>query len=232
MDSSTCAIHQPNLFPRWRTLAKILAADTWVVLDDVQFCRRDYQHRTRLGNVERPGEWQWLTLPVHLPQGRGTIIGDVTLADRRTAQRRVASMIRQYYRRCSNWRLVVDHVDAVTSAIGETSSLSDVAELSTLRLLAAYGWHGSVVRSSTLGHCRPISAERSARLADLTRAAACNQYICGSGGKSYLDETVFSRASLTVSFFELPAGVDHAIAEFSALGTLAGAKVGRNRAGQ
>ncbi|MCX5265887.1 WbqC family protein [Streptomyces sp. NBC_00199] len=40
-----CAIHQPNPFPRLSTLAKLYAADRWIVLDDVQFARRDYQHR-------------------------------------------------------------------------------------------------------------------------------------------------------------------------------------------
>ena len=44
-----CAIHQPNLFPRPSTLAKLFAADIWIALDDVQFVRRDYQHRVRLG---------------------------------------------------------------------------------------------------------------------------------------------------------------------------------------
>ncbi|WP_324603507.1 WbqC family protein [Streptomyces sp. SPB074] len=43
-----CAIHQPNLFPRLPTLAKLFTADYWIVLDDVQFTRRDYQHRVRL----------------------------------------------------------------------------------------------------------------------------------------------------------------------------------------
>ncbi|MFE6746426.1 WbqC family protein [Kitasatospora purpeofusca] len=43
------AIHRPNLLPRLSVMAKILAADVWVVLDDVQYARRDYQHRARLG---------------------------------------------------------------------------------------------------------------------------------------------------------------------------------------
>lgn len=40
-----CAIHQPNLFPRLSTLAKLFVADCWIVLDEVQFTCRDYQHR-------------------------------------------------------------------------------------------------------------------------------------------------------------------------------------------
>ncbi|MFD4482794.1 WbqC family protein [Streptomyces sp. NPDC058471] len=69
-----CAIDQPNLFPRLSTLAKLFAADYWIVLDDVQFARRDYQHRARLAALGNPQQQQWLTLPTLLPRGRSTII--------------------------------------------------------------------------------------------------------------------------------------------------------------
>ncbi|WP_348538516.1 WbqC family protein [Streptomyces sp. 4R-3d] len=55
-----CTIQQPNLFPRLTTLAKLFAADYWIVLDDVQFTRRDYQHRTRLAALGDPLQRQWL----------------------------------------------------------------------------------------------------------------------------------------------------------------------------
>lgn len=61
-----CAIHQPNLFPRLTTLAKLFAADYWIVLDDVQFTRRDYQHRARLAALGDPLQQQWLSIPTHL----------------------------------------------------------------------------------------------------------------------------------------------------------------------
>lgn len=43
-----CAIHQPNFFLRLSTLAKVYTADIWIILDNVQFTRRDYQHRCYL----------------------------------------------------------------------------------------------------------------------------------------------------------------------------------------
>jgi hypothetical protein len=49
-----CAIHQPNFLPRLSTLAKLYAAaDSWIILDDVQFTRRDYQQPQ--GQEPRPG---------------------------------------------------------------------------------------------------------------------------------------------------------------------------------
>ena len=75
-----CAIHQPSFFPRLSTQAKLFTADMWVVLDDVQFTRRDYQHCCRLAALNDPAAQQWLTVPVHLPDGRSTRIKDVRIA--------------------------------------------------------------------------------------------------------------------------------------------------------
>ena len=50
------------------TLAKLYAADIWIILEDVQFTRRDYQHRcylTPVPDAHLPG--RWLTLPVPCP---------------------------------------------------------------------------------------------------------------------------------------------------------------------
>jgi hypothetical protein len=69
-----CAIHQPNFFPLLSALAKLFTADVWVVLDDVQFARRDYQHRCRLAAPGDVNAQQWLTVPVHLPGGQGALI--------------------------------------------------------------------------------------------------------------------------------------------------------------
>ncbi|MEU3197993.1 WbqC family protein [Streptomyces sp. NPDC006996] len=98
-----CAIHQPNLFPRLSTLAKLFAADRWIVLDDVQFARRDYQHRARLAALDDPGRQQWLTLPTHLPQGRATRISQARLVDPRRSRRTVELLVRQYYGHSRYW---------------------------------------------------------------------------------------------------------------------------------
>lgn len=56
---------------------------------DVQFARRDYQHRCRLAAPGDVNAQQWLTVPVHLPGGRGTLIRDVRIVDPPAAKRRV-----------------------------------------------------------------------------------------------------------------------------------------------
>lgn len=201
---TTCAIHQPNFLPRLSTVAKLLSADVWVVLDDVQFCRRDYQHRARLARLEDPSDHQWLSLNVHLPNGRSTRIGDAVVIDSARCQRRVSGMLEQFYARSDHWPMLSALFAHVVDLIGETNRLHQIAELSTRVILDAFGWTGIVVHSSDLD----ARTDRSSRLADLTRVVGADTYLCGRGGARYLEPTVFDTLGLTVDYFSRPTWVE------------------------
>ncbi|MFD3937940.1 WbqC family protein [Streptomyces sp. NPDC058611] len=193
-------IHQPNLFPRLATLAKLFAADTWIVLDDVQFTRRDYQHRTRLAALGAPQTSRWMSVPTHLPQGRQTAVRDALIAEPGPAQRRTAAMLRQYYGASPHWAGLAQALEPVGAAFrsGRTAA---VAEMSTRSLLNLLGWKGQILRSGDL----TARSGRSQRLADLTAAAGAGSYLCGTGGMKYLDAAPFAAQELAVIPFLTPA---------------------------
>lgn len=198
-EGGLCAAHQPNLFPRLATLAKLFAADTWIVLDDVQFTRRDYQHRTRLAALDASDRVRWLSIPTHLPQGRQTLIQDALVADPTSARRRTEAMIQQEYRTSPHWPTLRQTLEPVWDAFA-TGRTAAVAETSTRVLLDLLGWGGSILTASGL----PARPERSERLADLTTAAGADTYLCGTGGMTYLDPAPFITRSITVVPFLLP----------------------------
>jgi WbqC-like protein family len=182
------------------TLAKIMSADVWVVLDDVQFCRRDYQHRAKLARSESPEGWTWVTLPVHLPEGQRTEIRRVELADPELSAKRTNGMIMQHLGRGSRGSVLQAALAPLISSITESKRLHEVAEFSTRLLLDMVGWRGEIVRSSDF----EVRQERSARLADLTKAVQADTYLCGPGGRRYLDESAFGRLGLAVEYFDNP----------------------------
>jgi hypothetical protein len=127
MGDLLCAIHQPNFFPRLSTLAKLFTADIWVILDDVQFARRDYQHRCRLPAVADAGlPERWLTVPVRLPAGRATLIKDVEMADPFLAARSVTTILRQYYRRSPYRAALGGALADAEDAFARTDRLADL----------------------------------------------------------------------------------------------------------
>ncbi|MDG5801247.1 WbqC family protein [Streptomyces ossamyceticus] len=195
-----CAIHQPNLFPRLSTLAKLYAADRWIVLDDVQFARRDYQHRAPLAALDDPTRQQWLTLPTHLPYGRPTLINQALLAEPRRSRRTVSLLTRQYYGLSRHWPAVSEVLDVVLDRFETTDRVADLARTSTLALLTALGWSGEVLESSAI----PTRQGRSERLADLAVATGSTSYLCGTGGLRYLDHKPFVAHGITVLPFHTP----------------------------
>jgi hypothetical protein len=198
MSDLLCAIHQPNFFPRLSTLAKLFTADIWVVLDDVQFARRDYQHRCRVTGPD--GTERWLTVPVHLPAGRSTLIRDVIVADPGRASRRAGDIIRRDYQASPYWPYVCDVVTEVKEAFARSDRLAEISEASTLALLRALGWAGVTCRSSDMT-ARP---GRSQHLAGLTAAAGASRYLCGTGGARYLDPAPFASSGIRVTYFRPP----------------------------
>jgi hypothetical protein len=196
-----CAIHQPNLFPRLSTLAKLYLADLWIVLDNVQFTRRDYRHRCKLARLNNPWESQWLSLSVHRPHGRASRINEITVVDHAKCRKRVERLLQEYYGRSLHWPLLHTQLRPLLDTFATTPHQADIAEASTRLLLDLVGWHGTIRRSSEL----PSRSGRSARLADLTRATGAGTYLCGSGGKRYLDTAPFAEQGLAVHYVELPA---------------------------
>ncbi|WP_328720746.1 WbqC family protein [Streptomyces sp. NBC_00247] len=194
-----CAIHQPNLFPRLTTLAKLFAADYWIVLDDVQFTRRDYQHRARLGDLDEPDRQQWLTVPTHLPRGRQTLIRDALIGDPGLARRKTAGMLRQHYGASPHWPALAQALDPVLDAFG-TGRTAAAAEISTRALLSLLGWQGKILVSSEL----PSRPGRSQRLTDLCAITGARAYVCGTGGMTYLDSAPFAAEGISVLPFQPP----------------------------
>lgn len=195
-----CAIHQPNLFPRMATLAKIAAADTWIVLDTVQAVRRDWQHRTRLAHLADAERRQWLSIETHRPEGRGTLIADTTAADPAKAARRIAEMTAAAYRSSPHWE-AVERIRARTlDALNATGTLTSTATASTAAMLEALGWKGTIVYASDLA----ARAERTDRLIDLCAAVGAKTYLCGSGGLRYVDPARFARAGIDLVPYPAP----------------------------
>ncbi|MFC6159316.1 WbqC family protein [Kribbella jiaozuonensis] len=195
-----CAIHQPNLFPRLSTLAKLFAADIWIALDDVQFARRDYQHRARLGSRDDPSAQQWMSLPVGAPNGRDSLIRDIRVLERDRSVRRILGMTRQHHGRGRHWPEIEATIAQVTQTITQTDSLAEAAIVSTACLLELLRWPGAVVRSSDFR----VSADRSARLADLTCAVGAAEYVCGTGGARYLQTAPFQDRGIEIVHFSVP----------------------------
>lgn len=191
----TCAIHQPNFLARTKTLAKVAASDILVVLDNVQYNARDYQNRTLLAPLAYPARLSWFTWAMRKHDGRATKIKDLEFADRVRDTKHLMTTLHHNYVRAERYDSVVPDLLSVIRDAQPPAKMWVDSMVFTLGML---DWKGEVLYASEL-NLKPTSS-RSGRLADLVREVGASTYLCGTGGRRYLDLEEFNRASVEVVF--------------------------------
>ena len=195
------AIHQPHYLPWLGYLSRMACADLFVVLDHVQFERRNYQTRTR---VRIDGEPHWLTVPVE-QHSREERILDKRIDNRLEGPRHWSRIhfltLRHAYREAPFLDAYLGTLGAIYAQRFETLVELNAALLELLR--AAYAIRTPLVRSSTLSP----QGTKSDLVLDLCRRVGATALLVGLGGsRRYLDRAAFARAGIALVFqqFEHP----------------------------
>lgn len=184
-------IHQPNFLPRLKVLQKIAAADIWVVLDSVQYCKREWQNRARLLALHGNNPSCWLSVPVHCPNGQQTLIKDVTLVDPNKSSRLIKRTLFHSFRRAPYWNVINDFIDKVPSQF-VAENLTSLCWDTTSELLKLVGLQPKIVLSSNL----PVIGKASALMATICKYINANIYLADSGARNYLQPVHFQDISV------------------------------------
>jgi WbqC-like protein family len=183
------AIHQPQYLPWLGYFDKMDRADCFVILDDVQFKKNEWQNRNR---IKTPAGWQWLTVPVRhrFPQR----ISEVRLDGAAPWPRKhLGALVANY----SGAPAFERHRPFLEESFARPwDRLLDLS-LGTLGyLMGALGIETKLVLASALD---PAPAENATdRLIAICRAVGADTYLSGTGGRDYLDAPRFDRAGLRV----------------------------------
>ena len=194
--------HQPHYLPWMGYLDKLAKSDVFVVMDDLQFEKENYQNRNRLKLNHGP---HWLTVP--LLRGKQTD----RLLDKRIDN---AGRGGRHHWQHRHWRTLVTHYGSAPFFAQHAPALEDVfvrrwdslVELDLHMLELARNWFRitrPIVRASSLR----LSGHKTERIIDMCRAVGARTYLSGRGGSTdYLDLDAFARAGIAVVWqrFEHP----------------------------
>ena len=185
------AIHQPNYLPWCGYFAKLVAADVFVVLDDVLLSNgRSFVSRTA---VLGPHGRQWLSAPI-------SRAGTPAIAEARFAGSHWASQhlraLHAMYGHAAYAKVLLEPLRALYSAPAERIAdfnLSAIAQLCSL-----LGLKTPVVRASKLG----VPGNGSRHLLGLVQAVGGTTYLSGPSGRNYLEPAVFREAGVDIRYGE------------------------------
>jgi hypothetical protein len=187
------AILQSNYIP-WKGYFDMIAAvDEFILYDDMQYTRRDWRNRNK---IKTPNGVQWLTIPVKVKGKYYQKIKDTEIDG-------------------SDWPSV--HWKSIIQNYAKTPCFDEIAEwVEPLYLKKSYRYISQLNFQFIKSICNYLGIKtnisyssdynlidgKTERLADLCKQAGGIEYISGSAAKGYLEEEIFIKQGIKVTWFE------------------------------
>jgi hypothetical protein len=158
---------------------KMEASDLFIILDDVQYTKNNFQNRNKFLNNN--GVEEWFTVGLESSPNK-KLIKDIYVNDHPKWKKIILTKLQTKFK--------IDF-----SEIYKYKKLIDINIASIEYVRNQLNIKVPMVLSSTLN----IQSQGSQRLADICKYFKATEYISGAGGKAYLNTSIFNCG---VSFFQ------------------------------
>ena len=188
------AIHQPNYLPYLGFFDKMIKSDVFVIYDDAQFNKSDFQHRNRIRIYEG---WKWLTVPVEkkrIPINEVRIKNEVKNWKGLRWFEDHLKNIRDNYKDTPYYSTYESEIERIYSK--PYDRLVDLNMSIIYFLIKAFDIDTKIVFSSDFG----FKTKSTQRLVDLVEALGGDVYLSGPMGRKYLDLKLFEERGIKVVF--------------------------------
>lgn len=184
---------QPTYLPWLGYFDLMDQADVFVLLDNVQFEHRSWQHRNRLRS---PSGLVWLTVPVKTSGRRGQMIYDVEIDFSQGFPRRHIRAVELYYRRARYFDRYYPTFRELLLQAGPR-----LVELN-IKLMDWIARELGIQQMVVRGSERPVNGKRSTLLVELCRDLGTPKYLSPVGSYGYIrhEHASFAQAGIRVLF--------------------------------
>jgi hypothetical protein len=188
------AVVQSNYIPWKGYFDLIRRVDEFVLYDDVQYTRRDWRNRNR---IKTPAGIRWLTIPVQVKGKYHQKIKD-TVVSGDEWRREHWETLTHCYGRAPFFRALADTFRELY--LGSTTRF--LSELNRSILAAVCELLGIRTRLTWSMDYRLSADDPSERLLEVCAQAHAAEYLSGPAARAYLDEGLFRRAGIRLSYMD------------------------------
>lgn len=182
------SIHQPNYLPWLGYFDKIQASDVFILFDDVQFQKNEFQNRNRIRNAQSA---QWLTVPIF--HNLGQKINEVKINNTVNWRKDHLNGIELNYKKTPYFNDYIGPLREVYQKDWDSLAELNIALISVL--VQMLGITTKLVRSSL---SQVNETDSTLRLIELCRKYEGTRYISGIDGPDYLDMKKFDDNGIEV----------------------------------
>lgn len=184
------AVHQPQYLPWLGYFDKIDQADAFVLLDNVQFKKNEWQNRNRIKTAKG---WQYLTVPVRyrFPEK----INEIKINNQVRWQHKQKQAIITNYSQAPFFKNYWEHLAGLFA--GQWSDLVDANIFTIRKLVELLDIDTPIFIASELGD---FPEDQNERLIEIVKRLKGNTYLAGCGGKNYMQLAKYQPAGIKVIF--------------------------------
>lgn len=184
------AVHQPQYLPWIGYFHKIDTADVFVLLDNVQFKKNEWQNRNKIKTAQG---WQWLTVPVLYKYSQ--LITEVPINNRVNWQHKQRQAILSNYKKAPYYDLLEPFFEEIFSSSWQIISQLNIEVVT--RLTEILGIDTPIYVASELGE---FPGHPDERLIAIAERLGAETYLAGAGGREYMDLRKYDKAGIKVVF--------------------------------
>ena len=182
--------HQPVYLPWLGLFHKIALADTFVLYDDVQYLRGDWNNRNKIKTAGGP---IWLTIPV-VHSDLATTLHEIEIDNRKPWRRKHWRTIRESYAHAPYFAQLAPFLEQTYAR--EWQLLSQLCEHILLFFIFQLGIDVHYLRASEL----KLEGRNSDRVLDLCKKLKADVFIFGALGRNYARVDDFEKENIDVVF--------------------------------
>ena len=184
------AVHQPQYLPWLGYFDKIDRADIFVLLDNVQFKKNEWQNRNKIKTAQG---WQWLTVPVRYKHPQ--LIYEVEINNAVRWQHKQRQSLLSNYKKAIYYDYLLDFLEEILSRTWQGISQLNIDVVK--RLVDLLGIDTPLYVASQIGE---FSRDPDERLVAIIRYFGADTYLAGSGGRQYMDLDKYRENGIEVIF--------------------------------
>lgn len=192
------AIVQSNYLP-WKGYFDLIArSDAFVLLDTVQYTRRDWRNRNLIKTARGSS---WISVPVESKGRYRQRIDEVRISSSTWARSHL-DRIRAAYRDAPCYGEMKDWVeDLFLEEAARHEMLASLNQALLQSVCDRLGIETQLLRASEL----PDHSDPTQRLVGICRALGATHYLSGPSAAAYLDSTAFAEAGVELEWMRYPA---------------------------
>jgi hypothetical protein len=184
-------IHQPDFLSYLGFFHRLLYADLFIVLDDVQYVNSSSRAWTNRDKIKTQNGEKWLTVNVE-KSSNDTLINQIKVSNAVDWKKQNLNLIKQNYKKSQYFDEIFPCVEKLYAQ--NLEKLADFNMASILMILELFDIKIDINYSSSF----KTSRTKSERLVDLLIMVDASHYLSGLGAKGYHDDRPFNDAKIEV----------------------------------